>query len=475
MPETNDLSGLLKMVNQKVFYLKLGFFGIVLAGLIYVWPIFSMVFILLLGLHIFLSHYDRGKCRYFSKIIWLGLFLRLAFTFVAIFYVQLIYIKPEEFPIVMKLVGHSLQLFRDFGREVVNGINIGEFLSGGYGSNSFDDVKKWVAHEGRLTYLHFGAYFQGILNYIFGQSFLNLLIFPFIGTVPIFLVYIIARDFFSEKVALLSSLLVAFLPSNIIWSCTNIRMTVAMSAFLLFSLTLIKFYRRNHIKYIILFVLSLWFIRVSKEKLFEIFLYSSVGLLLWSLSFIQKRKMIIISVLLFAGFWTFMFFPRIQVQLNHVKSQIFEIQTSYYFMPSGNNYRIYDEHVYTNLNNWDDMTWMDIVRGLPKGIAYFMFAPFPWKTFNSLRLFSYPQTILWYFLFPFFLFGLIIGLRQRFDQTMLLMMFVTFWILLLSLVSGNVGTSARHRDLILPLIYIFSSAGILHCLSLFSVTRQETA
>jgi hypothetical protein len=107
------------------------------------------------------------------------------------------------------------------------------------------------------------------------------------------------------------------------------------------------------------------------------------------------------------------------------------------------------------------MTFTDFSFYLAKGAVYFLFTPFPWDMRSLFQLIAYPQIMLWYFLAAAALFGFLGINKKNAVDAIIISFFIFFITMMFSLVSGNIGTAFRHRDIVLPLFFVFSSAGLV--------------
>ena len=97
---------------------------------------------------------------------------------------------------------------------------------------------------------------------------------------------------------------------------------------------------------------------------------------------------------------------------------------------------------------------------LPIGIAHLLWAPFPWQMTSLRPLLAAPETVLWWFLLPATVRGIVFVIRRRFSQTSALLIFSGAIICAYSLIHGNVGSAFRQRAQILVFLFIFSAAGL---------------
>ncbi len=105
---------------------------------------------------------------------------------------------------------------------------------------------------------------------------------------------------------------------------------------------------------------------------------------------------------------------------------------------------------------------------LPRGIAYVLFAPFPWAVGRVIDAAVIPDTLFWYVL----LFGALWGAwieRTRWRMYLPLFVFTCGMLGLFALVEGNVGTLYRHRAItVVPTIAIFAGPSLARIAALIT-------
>jgi len=99
---------------------------------------------------------------------------------------------------------------------------------------------------------------------------------------------------------------------------------------------------------------------------------------------------------------------------------------------------------------------------LPKGMAYLLFAPFPWQSGSVRQMLALPETLLWYGLFPFCIIGILYTARRHFRDTIVIFLFVIQLTCFYGIFIGNVGTAHRQRTQIFVFYLIFTAAGLVH-------------
>jgi hypothetical protein len=458
------------VIKNRNKYLLIPFIGILLGTLTYLLPVFLILFILFGAIILFLLNTNSEDRPILTKIVFIGLALRCAFSFFTIINLKLIRLEPAEHPIIFKVIGHTVQLFRDFHREVLNSINMVKYFADKSGLLSLEEI----AVEGHSSFLHLGAYIQGFLNYILGESVLNLFVYPLLSIWVVIVVYFLAKEFFNKNVAILASLIVAFLPSLIIWSSINIRMSITIASLAIIGLFSAKFRKSNKVRYLVMVAIALALVYMAKDKIILPTSVITVFILLTSIKINKIMKNTIFFIIVIISLYYIMENHSLTTRPPKVILKLITHQRDFATYASGSNYKIYDEYVYLeDIEKSEKIYIKTVIKALPKGVAYFLFSPFPWKITNTLRLYSYPQILLNYFMFPFFILGILIGLRYSYDATYCMLLLFIFFTIIYSLSMGNVGTVARHRDLVSPFFFIFASAGICNLLGCLEVPKEE--
>jgi hypothetical protein len=97
---------------------------------------------------------------------------------------------------------------------------------------------------------------------------------------------------------------------------------------------------------------------------------------------------------------------------------------------------------------------------LPRGLALFLLAPFPWMLGSVRQVLALPETLYFYWLLPWMFRG-IRGLLRDHLRTSLLAVLITAGLTLgYALGEGNAGTAYRHRAQLLTFFLIFAASGL---------------
>lgn len=102
---------------------------------------------------------------------------------------------------------------------------------------------------------------------------------------------------------------------------------------------------------------------------------------------------------------------------------------------------------------------LDALSVVPVGLAYLLFAPFPWQVTNFRQSITLPETFLWWSLLPLGLWGLWYTIRNRLRAAIPVLVFTGLLTLSYSVYQGNVGTAYRQRTQIQVFLFVFIAAG----------------
>lgn len=292
----------------------------------------------------------------------------------------------------------------------------------------------------------------------------------FLASVTIILIYYITKSMFGKKAGQLAAIITAFFPSLFLWSITNLKeSSFIFSIYLMFwsihqFKTTRKFY---HFITIVLAMASQFFIRSGyKEFLYitvVVVLFDSLFLLLLNLC--AKKRVFNLLIIFMALF--------LIISLNRDKmSMVVEdikkkslIQHRGALSEGGICYQLLpDEQLYKiNISN------AVFLQMLGNGWIHIMLEPFPWRFQSKPMLFGLFQMVLWYGLLFFAFRGMGILVRYKAKESMI---FISYFFIIssaLAVMGGNIGTTFRFRDIITPLILMFSSVGLINA---FSRTEQ---
>lgn len=97
---------------------------------------------------------------------------------------------------------------------------------------------------------------------------------------------------------------------------------------------------------------------------------------------------------------------------------------------------------------------------LPKGVAFFLLAPFPWEVRNLVQASTVPEMLFFYGLLPAVLIGLRHLIRTRLSDALMMLLMLSALTFGYALGQSNVGTAYRHRAQVLPFYLMLAATGI---------------
>jgi hypothetical protein len=97
---------------------------------------------------------------------------------------------------------------------------------------------------------------------------------------------------------------------------------------------------------------------------------------------------------------------------------------------------------------------------LPRGLALFLLAPFPWMLGSIRQVLAVPETLYFYWLLPWMIRGIRGLLRDHLTTSLLAVLITAGLTLGYALGEGNAGTAYRHRAQLLTFFLIFAASGL---------------
>jgi hypothetical protein len=261
----------------------------------------------------------------------------------------------------------------------------------------------------------------------------------------------------SRKAARYAALLVAFLPSMIIWSSLLLKDPLIIFLLCVTVFCMLKIQKELKYFYIIPATAAMLPILAIRIYVFYFILFAVLGAYLMS-RFSGKTSLGgyaarlagigIIGVALFA-----LQFDRISEEqfkvniLDKVQSSRTDLAKAAY---SG-----FATEARVN-------TIGDAAAFLPIGITYLFLAPFPWQGGGFRLMLALPEQLLWYCLIPYFVIGTLYTIRKHFRDALVIFFFVAQLTCFYGIFVGNVGTAHRQRTQVFVFYLIFTGAGLVY-------------
>ncbi|HXB57845.1 MAG TPA: glycosyltransferase family 39 protein [Vicinamibacteria bacterium] len=297
-------------------------------------------------------------------------------------------------------------------------------------------------------------YFVGAIYFLVGR---NQLVVQFlngtIGGLSIFVIYGIAKHLFDAKAARWAALFMAFFPQMIFWSCAMYKDPSILFCISVCMYAVLKLRERFTLAHIALFVASSLALMTLRFYIFYMVAFATLGTFL----FAQRRGLFgsvlaqIALVAVFLGAMTF-----------GVRTETIEQQTSYFDLDKLQTARLGQTTLGKSAfaGEIDVSTPTGALAALPIGLAYLLFAPFPWAITGLRQLMTLPETLVWYALMPSLLRGLRHTLKERLRPALPILVFATTLTIAYAIFQSNVGTAYRQRTQVTMFFFILMGAGI---------------
>lgn len=327
-----------------------------------------------------------------------------------------------------------------------------------YSAKGWHIAQYWLGQIDEFTYKttisEWGTniYFKihALCFYILGEKvpFFPATLNCFIGSFLPLVSFLIAREFgVNKKCARWVSYLICFWPSIILWSSIGIRDIWSILAFNILLYSILKFTKKKSMSSgvsIALCLIVLFYIRAYLLPLILIALYSSY--------YISKSKNIVF--MLFFSILTIIFVNQLDA--------IFHITD--YLQPSKINASrmAFSSHAAGFTVDADLSSPVGYIKLIGTSLVYFLFAPFPWDLSSPLKRFTFPETIIFYSMVYYIIYGL--RLQMKLNLSKIIPLLLLFFVISCSysLLEPNVGTLYRHKAQVVSFILIFAPIGFYY-------------
>lgn len=314
-------------------------------------------------------------------------------------------------------------------------------------------VSEWHGN-GALGYIPLNtrgySYFIALIYSIFGTN-LNIVIFIQLllaSLIPV-LTYLIAKQIFDKKTARISALIVAFFPDFYVWASFALKEILAVFTICLAVLQFLKF-------------------RKNQSLTNFIFTMGPLALLL----FVRPHVALFLG-LLFAFFfiWPIKFKKFVWLSIAMVVFTVFMLQaglSNFLTIISKTTIFVYSRGEILVTGTLPELLRMlingKLLLNFIIGIGRYLISPLPWQASNAYQALI-PGVILWYFLLPASVFGIIVSIKNKKHVLipLLIVMFLIFWYGFVS-----TGTDPRWRLMILPFVSVFGAYGFRFLTKSFS-------
>jgi 4-amino-4-deoxy-L-arabinose transferase-like glycosyltransferase len=299
------------------------------------------------------------------------------------------------------------------------------------------------------------VYMVGIIYSIVGRNMLAVQLFnSVIGAATAPLIFLCAHHIYrNRKVAYLAAFFVAFYPSLVLWSAQALKDGPIVFLLAAAMLATLKLGERLSVKYLAALVLSLFAIISFRFYIFYMIAAAAAGSLVVGMKQLSSQSLLRqIAIVVAAG----MALTYLGV-LRRASAQLETYGTLERIQVSRSDLAASAQSGFGR--DVDVSTTSGALSAIPLGMAYLLFAPFPWQLASLRQSITLPEMLLWWASFPLLVLGLWFTVKYRLRAALPILMFTGMLTLAYSVFQGNVGTAYRQRAQLLVFYFIFVSVG----------------
>jgi hypothetical protein len=177
------------------------------------------------------------------------------------------------------------------------------------------------------------------------------------------------------------------------------------------------------------------------------------------------RRAVVVGVLALAVTVAAISRPAVQDRLMSTLRSTALMHQGHAFTP-GVHYKVLDPRFYRDrtLNIFRDMTWGEAGRYVLRAVVAATVMPLPWQAQTMLLRAYVPEHVVWLLLVALLPFGVWAAARREPAGSFVMAAYIAVMFVGVALRSGNVGTLARHRGLVLPFVICMGAVAVCHLL-----------
>jgi hypothetical protein len=326
------------------------------------------------------------------------------------------------------------------------GASVAESWSHGTSTNLWAETMEGRVNKGFI-------YFVACVYYVFGR---NVLLMQFIngiiGALTPLVIFEIGLLLYSRRVATTAMLLTAFFPQMIFWSSALYKDPAVMLCIAANILCVFRLRRRLDPFWILVYLATAGALVWLRFYIFYAVLAAALaGLLVGH----RRGAMVglLTQLLLVTGVILLLLFTPLGQEVL-LRSQFLDLD-----MLQNSRLDLAERGDSGFSIDADVSTVGGLLKMLPVGVTYLLFAPFPWTVSSVRQLLALPDVLAWYALTPALVAGIGLALK-RLRQTMPILVFTTALTLAYGAFLGNVGTAYRQRTQVMMFYFLFVADGI---------------
>ncbi|MET0623216.1 MAG: glycosyltransferase family 39 protein [Pyrinomonadaceae bacterium] len=272
------------------------------------------------------------------------------------------------------------------------------------------------------------------------------------ATAPV--IFLCSRQIFQNmRVAKIATLSVAFFPSLVLWSSQGLKDGPIVFLLAVVMLATLRLGERFSAKYVSVMLFALYGLLCFRFYIFYMTSAAVVGAFLIGMRPQTTRNLLRqVAIVLAVGIGlTYLGVMRTADSQLEVYGDLEAVQRSRADLARSANSGFGSDV--------DVSTASGALSAIPLGMAYLLFAPFPWQLASLRQSITLPEMLAWWAAFPLLVMGIWFTVKYRLRQALPILLFTTMLTTAYSIFQGNVGTAYRQRSQILVFYFIFVAVG----------------
>ncbi len=309
---------------------------------------------------------------------------------------------------------------------------------------------------GASIYRNWGmGYTVAVIYGLLGRNMLAVQFFnALLGAATAPVIFLCARQIFQNmRVARIATLSVAFFPSLVLWSSQGLKDGPIVFLLSVVMLATLKLGERFSTKYAAVILFALYGLLCFRFYIFYMTVAAVCGAFAIGMRPQTTRNMLRqFTVVLAIGVGlTYLGVMRTADAQFEVYGDLDQVQRSRADLVRSANSGFGADV--------DVSTASGALSAVPLGMAYLLFAPFPWQLASLRQSITLPEMLAWWAAFPLLVMGIWFTVKYRLRQALPILLFTTMLTLAYSIFQGNVGTAYRQRSQVLVFYFIFAAVG----------------
>jgi Dolichyl-phosphate-mannose-protein mannosyltransferase len=377
-----------------------------------------------------LSHGEGAQRNFLLKVFVAGLLMRMAVgTLIYSFALQ-------------DFFGGDALTYDLLGNGIVQAWRGGQLQS--------TEIKEWAIGGGWGMLYMVAVVYAAVGRNMLAVQFVNAVLGA--ATAPV--IFLCARHIYQNlRVAKLATLFVAFYPSLVLWSSQGLKDGPIVFLLSVAMLATLRLGERISMKYVVTLAVSMFAILSMRFYIFYMLAAAVGGAFIIGMRPLSSRSLarqLVIVVSLGVGFTYMGVLRTAGVQFERY-GNLQSVQTS-----RSDLVRAANSGFGADL---DVSTASGAISAVPLGMAYLLFAPFPWQLASLRQSITLPEMTVWWASVPLLVVGIWFTLSYRLRQALPIVLFTLMLTLAYSIFQGNIGTAYRQRSQILVFYFIFVAVG----------------